>query len=73
MPTVGLGLVSQKQQQTSQKKHLVMGVVCQIERHATTHKYNLINKNVVPKYQQDINSLSIPKIPLISFSKETIF
>jgi hypothetical protein len=38
-----------------------MGVVYQIERHATIRKYNLINKNIVPKSQQDIKSLSIPK------------
>jgi hypothetical protein len=38
-----------------------MGVVYQIERHATACKYNLINKNIVPKNQQDIKSLSIPR------------
>jgi hypothetical protein len=50
-----------------------MGVVYQIERHATTHKYNLINKNIVPKNQQDIKSLNISKTLLIPFPKEILF
>jgi hypothetical protein len=37
-----------------------MGVFYHIEGHATVHKYNLsLNKNIVPKNQQDIKSLSI--------------
>lgn len=39
-----------------------MGVFYHIEGHATVHKYNLsLNKNIVPKNQQDIKSLSIPR------------
>jgi len=39
-----------------------MGVFYHIEGHAIVHKYNLSpNKNIVPKNQQDIKSLSIPK------------
>jgi hypothetical protein len=44
------------------KTNLVLGVFYHIEGHAIGRKYNLSpNKNIVPKNQQDIKSLSIPK------------
>jgi hypothetical protein len=46
-----------------------MEVVYQIERHAPACKYNIINKNIAAKNQQDIKSLSIPKNSIDSFSK----
>ncbi len=57
-PMFGLGLVSEKKYWKLQKK--LWEFVYHIERHATNHKYNLnFNKNIMPKNQQDIKSLSI--------------
>jgi hypothetical protein len=70
---VGLGLVSQKQYQ--KENVWSCEFLYHIEGLAIAHKYNLNpNTNIVPKNQQNIKSLSIPKkTPLISPPKEILF
>jgi hypothetical protein len=59
---VGLGLVSQSNNENYKENVWLWKFVYHIEGHAIAHKYNLnSNKNIMPKNQQVIKSLSIPK------------